>query len=141
MKRRNLLEKKIEQETERAKEFTRTKNKRGAARTRCLSPVPALPICCQIGLLWCSLVMGDCWAITAAYELSCFSGSWLVHGTGLCNRVSIAGRRQDHVIRLYRRLYRATVAAELLVACSPDQLQRVQSMSQCPPVIFSLPAS
>ena len=32
VKRRNLLEKKIEQETERAKEFTRTKNKRGAVR-------------------------------------------------------------------------------------------------------------
>ena len=30
VKRRNLLEKKIEQETERAKEFTRSKNKRGA---------------------------------------------------------------------------------------------------------------
>ena len=34
VKRRNLLENKIEQETERAKEFTRTKNKRGAAHTR-----------------------------------------------------------------------------------------------------------
>ena len=32
VKRRNLLEKKIEQETERAKDFTRTKNKRGTVR-------------------------------------------------------------------------------------------------------------
>ena len=42
VKRRNLLEKKIEQETERAKEFTRTKNKRGAssrlAAASCLAP-------------------------------------------------------------------------------------------------------
>ncbi len=31
IKRRNLLEKKVNQETERAKEFTRQKNKRGEA--------------------------------------------------------------------------------------------------------------
>jgi hypothetical protein len=39
VKRRNLLEKKVDQETERAKEFTRLKNKRGE---RCSHQQPAL---------------------------------------------------------------------------------------------------
>jgi hypothetical protein len=36
VKRRNLLEKKVDQETERAKEFTRLKNKRGAPHVQLL---------------------------------------------------------------------------------------------------------
>jgi len=44
VKRRNLLEKKIEQETERAKEFTRTKNKRGARSCSVLWPAPVVLI-------------------------------------------------------------------------------------------------
>ncbi len=45
VKRRNLLEKKIEQETERAKEFTRTKNKRGERPCSVLWPSRAVPVC------------------------------------------------------------------------------------------------
>ncbi len=51
VKRRNLLEKKVDQETERAKEFTRQKNKRGELVTLLLpssAPCKQSGVCCSL---------------------------------------------------------------------------------------------